>query len=237
MSKKEPKYRLVQNKLRHEITSGKFENGDQFYTEAELLELFDASSITIIRALKELEKEGFIERRQGIGTFVTRSRKEKLVKFTDKERFNFSNDLVKVLSVERGNDPNYMKLLKLHKCEYYYKISRVRFDGDQPYIFHQSYLPHDFVTPNLSLESYSSIYNRYRHDFNIHMLEESFQETNEIVLPVPEQVRSLLKLTEYEPAILQIKTTTSRKLGRVLEYTETYKHWHYFKFEIRSEKD
>ncbi len=35
-----------------------------------------------------------------------------------------------------------------------------------------------------------------------------------------------------EPAVLQNKTTTNSTSGEVMEYTETYKHWKYYKFEI-----
>ena len=51
---KVPKYQLVQNELRQQIISGKFENGDKFYTEAELTKLYNVSSITVIRAMNEL---------------------------------------------------------------------------------------------------------------------------------------------------------------------------------------
>lgn len=73
---KVPKYQLVQNELRQQIISGKFENGDKFYTEAELTKLYNVSSITVIRAMNELVKDGYLIRQQGKGTFVSRSRKE-----------------------------------------------------------------------------------------------------------------------------------------------------------------
>lgn len=33
------------------LSQGKFENGDKFYTEAELIKIYDVSSITVVRAL------------------------------------------------------------------------------------------------------------------------------------------------------------------------------------------
>ncbi|WP_317301646.1 GntR family transcriptional regulator [Ligilactobacillus animalis] len=61
--------------------------GDKFYSEAELTKRFHVSSITVIRALKELVAEGFLVRYQGKGTFISRSRKLKTVKFSDLEVF------------------------------------------------------------------------------------------------------------------------------------------------------
>lgn len=80
-----PKHQLVKNNLKNEISSGKFESGDKFYSEAELTKRFHVSSITVIRALKELVAEGFLVRYQGKGTFI--SRKLKTVKFSDLEVF------------------------------------------------------------------------------------------------------------------------------------------------------
>ncbi|MEX2784606.1 GntR family transcriptional regulator [Streptococcus sp. H49] len=231
----EPKYKHIQNDLRKQIIAGDFEYGDKFYTEAELVKKYHVSSITVIHALKELENEGFLDRRQGVGTFVSRSRKEKRVKFSDIEFFPTSNDSVKVLSMEKGNDPYYLDKLKLHKSEFYYKIIRVRYNKSLPYVYHQSYLPHDYIlNPSSPLEKFASIYRRFRHDFGIHMLEENFSETNEVAFPAPDEPAKYLNLTAPAPAVLQIKTTFSKTNNRVLEYTETYKHWQFYKFEISS---
>ena len=46
-----PKYQHIKDELKQQIISGKFENGDKFYTEAELIKIYDVSSITVVRAL------------------------------------------------------------------------------------------------------------------------------------------------------------------------------------------
>ena len=93
-----PKYQYIKDELKSKIISGKFENGDKFYTEAELITMYDVSSITVVRALNELAKDGYIIRQQGKGTFVSRARKHKLVEFSDVEIFPTQNDQVTVLS-------------------------------------------------------------------------------------------------------------------------------------------
>ena len=42
-----PKYQHIKDELKQQIISGKFENGDKFYTEAELIKIYDVSSITL----------------------------------------------------------------------------------------------------------------------------------------------------------------------------------------------
>ena len=70
--------------------------------------MYDVSSITVVRALNDLAKDGYIVRQQGKGTFVSRARKHKLVEFSDVEVFEMKNDKVTVLSIERGNKLEYL---------------------------------------------------------------------------------------------------------------------------------
>ncbi|HEL2058336.1 GntR family transcriptional regulator [Streptococcus suis] len=233
---KVPKYQLVQNDLRQQIISGKFENGDKFYTESELTKIFNVSSITVIRAVNELVKDGYLIRQQGKGTFVSRSRKGKLVEFSDIEIFPLETETVAVISCEKGNDPQILEKLELDKSDFYYKIVRVRTAGDTPYIYQQSHIPARYIQqPNADLQHFQSLYQRFKLDFNIHMSEEPFVEINEIV-PVPAFAADHLKLTAGEPAVFQTKVTQKNGSNEVLEYVETYKHWKYFKIEIAANK-
>ncbi len=56
--------------LRDQVLSGRFHAGEMLPSEDELTRIFGVSRITIRAALASLESRGFIERRQGIGTFV-----------------------------------------------------------------------------------------------------------------------------------------------------------------------
>ena len=68
-----PKYQYIKDELKNKIISGQFASGDKFFTEAELIAMYDVSSITVVRALNDLAKDGYIVRQQGKGTFVARS--------------------------------------------------------------------------------------------------------------------------------------------------------------------
>lgn len=56
--------------IRREIESGRYKVGDRLPSEAELVQRFGHSRITVGRALRDLQAEGLIERRAGSGTFV-----------------------------------------------------------------------------------------------------------------------------------------------------------------------
>lgn len=230
-----PKYQYIKDELKSKIISGQFENGDKFYTEAELITMYDVSSITVVRALNELAKDGYIIRQQGKGTFVSRARKHKLVEFSDVEIFPTQNDQVTVLSIERGNDLKFLDKLDLKGHQFYYKIERLRKAKDTPYIYHQSYIPEQYINANYpNLEYYSSIYNRFKLDYHIHMNDEHFEEINEIAFPTPEHAASVLGVDEQFPTVLQTKTTKLESTGQVLAYSETYKRADYYKIKFIS---
>lgn len=127
-----PKYQHIKDELKQQIISGKFENGDKFYTEAELIKIYDVSSITVVRALNDLAADGYIVRQQGKGTFVSRARKHKLVEFSDVETFPIQKAKVKVLSIKRGNTLSILDKLGLNPTQFYYKIERTRQTGMIP---------------------------------------------------------------------------------------------------------
>lgn len=56
--------------LKDGIAAGRWQAGEQLPTEEALCSLHGLSRVTVRRALKSLEQQGFIERRPGRGTFV-----------------------------------------------------------------------------------------------------------------------------------------------------------------------
>ncbi|WP_246327045.1 GntR family transcriptional regulator [Burkholderia guangdongensis] len=56
--------------LRERIISGEYPAGSLIPKEEDLCTMFSVSRITVRRALADLEAQGFVQRRQGLGTFV-----------------------------------------------------------------------------------------------------------------------------------------------------------------------
>ncbi|HWH81129.1 MAG TPA: UTRA domain-containing protein, partial [Burkholderiaceae bacterium] len=63
-------YETVKAALRERIARGGWEPGVRLPSERELVQTFGCARMTVHRALRELEEEGLIERRQGSGSFV-----------------------------------------------------------------------------------------------------------------------------------------------------------------------
>ncbi|MEG0289410.1 MAG: GntR family transcriptional regulator [Carnobacterium sp.] len=232
-----PKYQQIKNDLLKKIEVGEFEHGDRFYSEAELVKLYNVSSITVIRAIQELASEGYLVRYQGKGTYVSRSRKRKLVEFSDIEVFAGKTETVEVLSIEEENDADMRKELRLLKNETYYKITRVRkVDGD-PFLLHFSYIPSQFIKKDIpNLAYYDSIYNRFKSDFNIRMYDQESKETNEIFFPTEKDLAAILLMKENEPTVRQDKKTILQD-GTVAEVVVSYKKWNYYKIELSTFND
>ena len=64
------KHKRIYETLHQSILRGDYQKGEQIPTEHELAKRFSTSRPTVARALARLQKEGFIERRAGSGTYV-----------------------------------------------------------------------------------------------------------------------------------------------------------------------
>ncbi len=65
-----PKYRVIFEALHEEILSGRHKAGGRLPSEAELVRRFGASRMTVLKAIKELQALGMVDRRVGSGTYV-----------------------------------------------------------------------------------------------------------------------------------------------------------------------
>src|SRR5258707_14602749 len=65
-----PAYQRIQSSIRKRIDAGQLRPGDPVSSERDLAKLHQVSLMTARHALATLEREGIVERRRGIGTFV-----------------------------------------------------------------------------------------------------------------------------------------------------------------------
>lgn len=72
MSTPAPKYIQIKLEILNQIRSGELLPGNRIYSISEIMEKFHVSKVTAVRALAELESEGFVRREHGRGTFVSK---------------------------------------------------------------------------------------------------------------------------------------------------------------------
>ena len=67
-----PRYAVLSDELRAGIRAGKWAPGDLLPSEAQLCVQFGVSRGTVVKAIDVLLAQGLLQRRQGVGTFVSR---------------------------------------------------------------------------------------------------------------------------------------------------------------------
>jgi len=141
-----PRHEQVSDWLREQIQSGVYEPGDQLPSESALGEQFSVSRVTVRRALQTIENEGYIYRRQGLGSFVqTPPVRQGLVRLTD-----FAQDMrqaglearSEVLAQElEPATPRVANLLGLEPRAKVQRLDRLRLADETPIAFDRTFLP------------------------------------------------------------------------------------------------
>jgi GntR family transcriptional regulator len=67
-----PPYAQLAEQVRQALMTGVLREGDQLPTVKEVVSALAINANTVLKAYRELEHEGLVEGRQGIGTFVLR---------------------------------------------------------------------------------------------------------------------------------------------------------------------
>ncbi|QEG23757.1 GntR family transcriptional regulator [Mariniblastus fucicola] len=70
MTAKKTKHQQILEYVRQAILGGTYQAGDRLPTDGQLMRQFSTSRPTVARAMRDLEMEGYLERRAGSGSFV-----------------------------------------------------------------------------------------------------------------------------------------------------------------------
>lgn len=74
-----PLYQQLSDEIKEQILLGKLKAGDRLMTEAELSQQYEVSRITVRKAIELLVDEGYVLRKQGIGTFIAEKKLRRVV--------------------------------------------------------------------------------------------------------------------------------------------------------------
>ena len=75
-----PMYQQLADTIKEQILSGELQDSDKLMTEAELGEAYHVSRITVRKAINVLAENGYVTKKQGIGTFVTTNKLNRVMK-------------------------------------------------------------------------------------------------------------------------------------------------------------
>lgn len=233
MNKSEPLYKIIKNEIKNKIQTQVYLPGQKIPSEAELGVQFNASRITVVRAINDLVSEGFLRREQGKGSFVCHQINEGVLHLTGfTERMKSHNLDLKTTVLERKYVRIPLKMAKQFKRSTDEKvifIKRLRVVNNQPLCISHTYFiknGHEWLIEE-PLEN-QSIYK---------LLEDKYQQS----LGNAKQIfsvgyldaddSSLLNLNEKNPCLcLTIFAYLSN--DEPFEYDQTYYNSSLYQYEI-----
>ncbi|HKF24884.1 MAG TPA: GntR family transcriptional regulator [Candidatus Acidoferrum sp.] len=141
-----PAYQRIQLAIRKRIDSGHLRPGDPVSSERDLAKLHAVSLMTARHALASLEREGVVERRRGVGTFVSSPKIHfnKLMSYTEQMAARSLTAASRILYAKTiDNEPDAAARLSLAPTKSLVKLERLRHAADEPFALETCYLSAD----------------------------------------------------------------------------------------------
>jgi GntR family transcriptional regulator len=141
-----PAYQRIQSAIRKRIESGQLRPGDAVASERDLAKIHQVSLMTARHALASLEREGIVERRRGIGTFVAAPKIHfnKLMSYTEQMASRSLTAGSKVLFARLiDNEHEAAARLSLPPTSSVIKLERLRHAAGEPFALETCYLSAD----------------------------------------------------------------------------------------------
>lgn len=232
-SSKIPLYLQLMDILIDKINKSLNEN-DRLLSEREICDTYDVSRTTVRQALDELERDGYIYKLHGKGTFVAPKRvNQDLVSF-----YSFTDEMKKIGREPSSQIINFEIIEAGEKLsnkfnigdeELLYKLIRIRKADDIPMMYEVTYLPFERFN-ELSKEKLDgkAMYDVLREEYsaNLTFAEEYFEPilTNKL-----ESV--YLEINEGAPSLKIERYTYENK--RLIEYTISIARGDKFKYRVQ----
>ena len=143
-----PLYYQLMDIIVEMIEEGKLQEDDRLPSERELCETYDVSRSTVRQAIQELEKEGYIYRLHGKGTFVSPEKfKQDLLEFysfTEEMKRIGKTPSSKVLDFEIAKcNEKLARKMNLNVRDKIYIFTRLRLANNEPMMVETSHVPYN----------------------------------------------------------------------------------------------
>ncbi|WP_096186986.1 GntR family transcriptional regulator [Evansella halocellulosilytica] len=217
---------IVKESLIDDIQNGTYPVQSQLPTEADLCRRFDVSRTTIRNALQQLVNEGYIERTQGKGTFVSNQRVKQTLSstegsYTEQLRLQGKKPTIKVLDLSVvPSDAFLSHVLNIDEQEPVHRLERIRYADDAPLQYEIAYLPWRLTTSLKKDECEDSLYKMLRHSMDLPIAK---TEEHLHIIHAKEDVAAQLEVPLHFPC-LQIETHAFLENGTKIEYSIAYFH-------------
>jgi GntR family transcriptional regulator len=211
-------YQRIQGKIRKVIETGDLRPGDAVPSERELARIHDVSLMTARHALASLEKEGAVERRPGVGTFVASPKIHfnKLMSYTEQmSNRSLSTGSKVLLAMIIDDEQEVNARLSLSPKSQIVKLERLRLAAGSPFALETCYLSaaqfSGLLTAPLQRESLFATLER---DYNVEL---SYADEEVDATAADQRTAELLGVPKREP-LLRIRQVIYSTKGVVIMY-------------------
>jgi GntR family transcriptional regulator len=213
-----PAYKRIQNSIRKRIDAGHLRTGDAVASERDLAKLHQVSLMTARHALASLEREGIVERRRGIGTFVARPKIQfnKLMSYTEQMAGRGLDAGSKVLFARTIFDEQEVTArLALPAGSGVIKLERLRHASDEPFALETCYLSAaDFPSLLSAPLGRGSLFKILERDYQVEL---SYADEEIDATAADAHTAELLAVPRREP-VLRIRQLIYSTRGKAIMY-------------------
>lgn len=219
-----PLYCQLRSVILERIENGELKPNSPIPSETELVKQYGLSRTTVRQAINELVREGYIYRRKGKGTFVSRPKMQhglrKLTSFSEDMLSRGLRPTSKVLEFGRVVPcSRVVSMLEMETGEEVYRIVRLRLADGEPVGLQESYVrvgPDQVITQE-DIGGEASLYGLLESRFNLQLNEAN--ESVEASLADPGEAR-LLGVRKGAPLLLRERVTYALE-GEPVEFVRT----------------
>lgn len=227
-----PLYLQMMDDIIKEINAEKYAEHEKLPSERELCDQFSVSRITVRQTLQELEREGYIYKVHGKGTFVaSKTYNQNLVKmysFTEEMKKLNKTPTTQVLSFNLiAADDHLAKKMELEAYDEVFQIVRLRLADGEALMYETSYLPKK-VFSHLTQEDFEqrAMYSIFLEDYQLGVTKafERFSptsvratEANYLKAPVDQPAMLIRRFAYHEGQLIEYTVSVAR--GDKFDYT------------------
>ncbi|MBS1254528.1 MAG: HTH-type transcriptional repressor YvoA [Deltaproteobacteria bacterium] len=220
-----PLYQQIKEYCQSNIQSGNFPVDSRLPSERQLAEKFEVSRMTVTKAFKELEREGWVYARSGKGTFVA---PQTIIDQTLDTLSSFSEDMAEQnLTVTskilyQGVEPAgelFARKLWIDPGSLIFVLERVRMADEEVISLERAHIPYA-LCPEIEKKfdfSQESLYSVLREKYTLQLV--IAQQTVEARKPTIEEMRKLA--IEQADPVLSFERTTLNAKSQPVEFARS----------------
>ena len=231
-----PLYKQIENYIREEIKSGKFNDGSFLPKEEKLANQFGVSRNTVRQGISNLVNEGLLKRTPGKGTVLA----ERTITTRLSEWHSFRNEMKKKgidvkdyfinAGFENASEEVYRKL-GVDNGKKIFKLERLRGDEVAPFVYFISWF-HPRVQLDENEDYSNSLYTILEEK---HSVVPAYSEEELDAIEADEGIAKILQIEKKKPVLFRKRLVLDSR-ERPIEFNIGYYRSDKFKYSIRFEK-